>query len=43
MAARSWDGLVVRAAQRAECRVLLTEDVQHGRRFDGVEVVNPFL
>jgi predicted nucleic acid-binding protein len=37
-----WDALVVDAARSAGCRVLLTEDLQGGRRFDGLEVVNPF-
>lgn len=37
-----WDALVVRAAQRAGCRVLLSEDLQPGRSFDGLQVVNPF-
>jgi predicted nucleic acid-binding protein len=37
-----WDALVLRAAHRAACTVLLTEDLQHGARFDGVEVRNPF-
>ena len=37
-----WDALVVRAALVSGCRVLYTEDLQHGRRFDTVEVVNPF-
>ena len=37
-----WDGLIVRAAQVAGCRILLTEDLQHGRRYDGVRVENPF-
>jgi predicted nucleic acid-binding protein len=38
-----WDALIVRAAQRSACAVLLTEDLQDGRVFDGVEVVvNPF-
>lgn len=38
-----WDGLIIAAAQEARCRVLLSEDLQHGRRFDSLEVVNPFL
>jgi predicted nucleic acid-binding protein len=38
-----WDALVVRAAQRSGCAVLLTEDLQHGRSFDAVRIVNPFL
>jgi predicted nucleic acid-binding protein len=37
-----WDALVLRAAHRAGCTVLLTEDLQHGARYDGVEVRNPF-
>ena len=37
-----WDGLVVRAAQKAECKVIYTEDMQSGRVFDGPRAVNPF-
>ena len=38
-----WDALIVRAAKEAGASILLTEDLQHGRRLDGIEVVNPFL
>jgi predicted nucleic acid-binding protein len=38
-----WDALIVRAALVAGCGVLYTEDLQHGQKFDGLEVVNPFL
>lgn len=37
-----WDGLIVQAALDARCDVLLSEDLQHGRRFGELEVVNPF-
>ena len=37
-----WDALIVAAAQASESPVLLTEDLQHGQRFDGVRVVDPF-
>jgi predicted nucleic acid-binding protein len=37
-----WDALVLRAAQQAGCRVLLSEDFQEGREIDGIQVVNPF-
>ncbi|HVT14870.1 MAG TPA: PIN domain-containing protein [Thermoanaerobaculia bacterium] len=37
-----WDALVVRAALRSSCSVLYSEDLQHGRRIDGLEIVNPF-
>lgn len=38
-----WDALIVRAALVAACRRLYTEDLQHGRKIDGLEVVNPFV
>jgi predicted nucleic acid-binding protein len=37
-----WDALVIRAALNAGCQVLYSEDLQDGRRIDGLEVVNPF-
>jgi predicted nucleic acid-binding protein len=38
-----WDALIVKAASSSGCRILLTEDLQHGRTIDGVTVHNPFL
>ena len=37
-----WDALLVQTARRAGCTTLLTEDLQDGRRFDGIVVRNPF-
>jgi predicted nucleic acid-binding protein len=37
-----WDALVIRAAQHSGCAVLYTEDMQHGRRIDGLTIVDPF-
>jgi predicted nucleic acid-binding protein len=37
-----WDALVLRAAKRAGCGELLSEDLPHGSLIDGVRVVNPF-
>jgi predicted nucleic acid-binding protein len=37
-----WDALIVRAAQQARCTMLYSEDMQHGQRIDGLEIVNPF-
>lgn len=37
-----WDALIVGAARKAGCDVLLTEDLQPGQRFDELEVVDPF-
>ena len=39
----SWyDSLIVAAAQQAECSVLYTEDMQHGRRIGDLTIENPF-
>lgn len=38
-----YDALIVGAAQQSRCDTLLTEDMQHGRRFGDLRVVNPFL
>lgn len=37
-----WDALIVRAAERADCDVLYSEDLQHGRRYGRLQVINPF-
>ncbi len=37
-----WDALIVAAAQLGDCRVLLTEDMQHSRTFDALRVIDPF-
>lgn len=40
----SWyDALIVASAIQAECDVLVTEDLQHGRRFGELKIENPFL
>jgi predicted nucleic acid-binding protein len=37
-----WDALIVEAALEADCTVLYSEDLQSGRAFEGLTVVNPF-
>jgi predicted nucleic acid-binding protein len=37
-----WDALIVRSALHAGCTRLYSEDLQHGRRIDAIEIVNPF-
>jgi len=37
-----WDALVISAAMRSGCRILYSEDLQAGRSFEGLEIVNPF-
>jgi predicted nucleic acid-binding protein len=38
-----WDALIVAAAIVAKCRVVMSEDLQHGRKFGPVMIHNPFL
>lgn len=38
-----YDALIIAAAADARCHVLLTEDLQHGRKIGGVTIQNPFL
>jgi len=38
-----WDALIVEAALAAGCTSLISEDLQAGRRFGDLEIVNPFV
>ena len=38
-----WDGLIIGAAKRANCDVVLTEDMNHGQVIEGVRIHNPFV
>jgi len=38
-----WDALIVEAALAGGCRTLYSEDLQHGRSFGPLRVVNPFV
>jgi predicted nucleic acid-binding protein len=38
-----WEAMVVQAALEAGCSLLYTEDMQHGRKIAGLQIVNPFL
>lgn len=37
-----WDALILAVAAEQRCRILLSEDLQHGFTWRGVSVVNPF-
>lgn len=40
----SWyDALILAAAITADCGILYSEDLQHGRRIRDLKIVNPFL
>jgi predicted nucleic acid-binding protein len=38
-----WDALIVATAIDAGCDLVYSEDLQNGRNYSGVQVVNPFL
>ena len=38
-----WDGLILVGAKAAGASLLLSEDLAHGRVYDGVRVENPFV
>jgi predicted nucleic acid-binding protein len=38
-----WDALIVAAAQLQNCKILYTEDMQHGAQFGSVRINNPFV
>ncbi len=38
-----FDALIIAAAIEAGCDTLYSEDMQHGRAFGGLSIVNPFL
>lgn len=38
-----YDALIVAAAIEAGCDTLFSEDMQHGRKFGSLAIVNPFL
>jgi predicted nucleic acid-binding protein len=40
----SWyDSLIVAAALESECAILYSEDLQHGQRFQNLQIKNPFI
>jgi predicted nucleic acid-binding protein len=38
-----YDALIVASAIEASCDTLFSEDLQHGRQFGGLVIINPFL
>ena len=38
-----WDAMLWATARQAGCAVILSENMQHGRKVGGVEIVNPFV
>ena len=38
-----WDALIVASARNAEAEKILTEDLNHGQRIEGILIENPFV
>ena len=38
-----YDSLIVAGAMEGGCRILYSEDLQHGQKLSGLEIRNPFL
>ncbi|RJP22341.1 MAG: PIN domain-containing protein [Candidatus Omnitrophota bacterium] len=38
-----WDSLIIASAEKANCKYLVSEDINAGQTYHGVMVVNPFV
>jgi predicted nucleic acid-binding protein len=38
-----WDSLIIAAAERAQCKRILSEDLNAGQIYHGIEITNPFV
>jgi predicted nucleic acid-binding protein len=38
-----WDAFIVECALEAGCKILLSEDMQHGFYWNGLTIINPFI
>ncbi len=38
-----YDSFIIAAAIQAECKLIYTEDLQHGQKIFNLEIVNPFI
>lgn len=38
-----WDGMILSAAKFSGANILLTEDLNHGQDYEGIQVINPFV
>jgi predicted nucleic acid-binding protein len=38
-----WDALIIAAAERARCKRILSEDLNAGQIYHGIEITNPFV
>lgn len=38
-----WDSLVISTALLSECKILYSEDMQHGQTIETLKIINPFV
>jgi predicted nucleic acid-binding protein len=38
-----WDSLILSAAQKLDCQIVLSEDMQHLQQVDNLQIINPFV
>ena len=38
-----WDSLIVATAERSGCNTILSEDLNDGQQYNGVQIENPFI
>jgi predicted nucleic acid-binding protein len=38
-----WDSLILSAAQKLDCQIILSEDMQHLQQVDNLQIINPFV
>jgi predicted nucleic acid-binding protein len=38
-----WDSLILSAAQKLDCQIILSEDMQHQQQVGNLQIINPFV
>ena len=37
-----WDSLIIAAAEKANCKLIISEDLNSGQKYQGISLINPF-
>jgi predicted nucleic acid-binding protein len=37
-----WDAMIINSASKMDCKIIWTEDLNHGQFYEGIKAVNPF-
>jgi predicted nucleic acid-binding protein len=38
-----WDAMIIQSAVACGCKVIYSEDLNHGQEIEGIKIVNPFM